>query len=554
MPADPMKLSMAVRDFQAAHQSASIQEVLARLRGRSNDLLSYEDVARMLRLKGSSDAGTRSIPIQSIVGSVGRYTEFTRTFLPRNLGDQERWSRVKTAFMSEGGLPPIEVYKVGEAYFVLDGNHRVSIARQEGMQYIDAHVIEVRTDVPLTPNMKPDDLIIKAEYAEFLETTGIMGRRPNVDLSVTVPGQYQKLLEQIYACEYLCRQEGGAEECFERGIEEWYDEAYIPLAEAIRDRGLLRWFPGRTVTDLYAWITENRRALAEQSGWEIQSDAAAADLILERSVQQKAGSWRKARTVSRYTDRLFADILVPLSGDLGDWDPLDQAIQVAAYENSVLHGLHVVGSQDEVESPATQALQEEFARRCAEQGVKGGLLIESGAIPAKIRARAPMVDLLVLKLMNPPRAGLAALQSPFRAVIANSPRPVLALPGKPTPFKRAVLAYDGSPLAREALFVAAYLAEMWKTELIVFTAAAGNQGRADTQEHVRRYLEIHEVEAEYVVCERDPAATLRKTIQEAEADLLLIGSYGGPAIREIVEGSLLDQMLRETSIPIFICR
>ena len=554
MPADPIKLSLAVRDFQAAHHSAAIQGVMARLRGRSNDLLSYEEVARMLRLRGSSDAGTHPIPVRSIVGSVSRYTDFTRTFLPRHAEDQERWSRVKTAFMAGDGLPPIEVYRVGEAYFVLDGNHRVSIARQEGMEFIDAHVIDVRTDVPLTPDMKPDDLIIKAEYAEFLEQTGIMGLRPNVDLSVTVPGQYRKLLEQIYGCEYVCEQEAPGERSFERGIQQWYDGAYTPLVEAIRDRGLLRSFPGRTLTDLYVWITENRKALAEQYGWEIQSDAAAADLILKRGARQKAGAWRKARTVARYSDRLFADILVPLTGDPRDWDPLDQAIQIAACEGSVLHGLHVAPSPEDCTSAGTQALQEEFARRCEENGVKGRLVVETGSITERVRERLAIADLVVLKLINPPPPGLAGFQSPFRAVIANSPRPVLALPAKPTRFQRAVLAYDGSPLSREALFVAAYLAEMWKTELLVFTCLDGGPAGPDPHDYVRRYLDIHEVAATYVVSDRGPAASLKRAIRELEADLLLLGSYNGPAIREIVAGSFLDRALREVRVPIFICR
>ena len=106
---------------------------------------------------------------------MGRYTDFTRTFLPRRPEDKERWARVKAAMEDPvgKGVPPIEVYKVGDTYFVLDGNHRVSIARQEGTKSIEAHVIEVKTDIPVTPDLQPDDLIIKAEYADFLEKTEI---------------------------------------------------------------------------------------------------------------------------------------------------------------------------------------------------------------------------------------------------------------------------------------------------------------------------------------------------------------------------------------------
>src|ERR1051326_6793902 len=138
----------AIQDFQSARQRAGMEEVLARVSGKSNELLSYEEVAKKLKLRARSDAGVKSIPVDAIVGSVGRYTDFTRTFLPRSNKDQERWARVKAAFMDPNQtLPPIEVYKVGEVYFVQDGNHRVSIAKQEGFKTIEAHVIEVKTPI-----------------------------------------------------------------------------------------------------------------------------------------------------------------------------------------------------------------------------------------------------------------------------------------------------------------------------------------------------------------------------------------------------------------------
>ncbi len=170
----------ALSDFQLARQQALLQDLVAWLRGKSTQLLSYEEVAQKLRLSSRSERGIQPIPIASIVGSVGRYTDFTRTFLPRRSNDQQRWAGVKAALVnpSGAGLPPIDVYKVGEVYFVLDGNHRVSIARQAGLTHIDARVIEVRSPVPLTPDVQPDDLIIKAEYVEFLEHTRLERAAP----------------------------------------------------------------------------------------------------------------------------------------------------------------------------------------------------------------------------------------------------------------------------------------------------------------------------------------------------------------------------------------
>src|SRR5512144_3086079 len=164
MSSNPYQYRAAVLDFQSARRRASIQDILARLRGKSAQLLSYEEVAEKLKLRVRAERGTKNIPLDSIVGSVGRYTDFTRTFLPLRNEDRDRWARVKAAAEGDMGLPPIEVYQVGEVYFVIDGNHRVSIARQMGSKTIEARVIEVRTNIPLTPDVQADDLIIKAEY------------------------------------------------------------------------------------------------------------------------------------------------------------------------------------------------------------------------------------------------------------------------------------------------------------------------------------------------------------------------------------------------------
>ena len=139
--------------------------------------------------------------------------------------------------------------------------------------------------------------------------------RPNVDLTVTSCCQYEKLMKQISVSQYLLQEEGNGDISLQDAAAHWYDTTYIPLAEAIRDRDLLRWFPDRTITDLYIWISDNLDVLEKELGWEIKSDVAATDLILERSVKSEPGSWRKARTATRYTDHLFMDILVPLSGD-----------------------------------------------------------------------------------------------------------------------------------------------------------------------------------------------------------------------------------------------
>jgi nucleotide-binding universal stress UspA family protein len=400
--------------------------------------------------------------------------------------------------------------------------------------------------------VQPDDLIIKAEYADFLDATRLNELRPNVDLSVTSVDQYEILMSQVYLQKFILVEDQKQNASLEDAAAYWYDNIYIPLAEAIRDRGMLHWFPGRTVTDLYVWISENRNELEKDMGWQIQSDIAATDLILERSVVSEPGSWRKARAVTRYTDHLFMDILVPLSGDEESWDSLEQAILIAQREEAKLHGLHIVDSKEKVESAGALAVQTRFNQLCADAHVSGRLFIEAGEITKKICERATMTDLIVLKIVHPPMGGLASLTSPFRTVIANSSRPILGVPTTASQLKRAVLAYDGSERAKEALFVATYLAEVWKTQLIVFTAI-DSKLTADAQDHVRRYLDIHEVEAEYVIGEQGAMDSLKILTEERDVDLVLMGSHGGSVLQQVFTGSALDYMLRESKIPTFVC-
>ena len=162
----------AAEDFREARRRAAMEGIIARLTGRSVELLSFEDVRRKLKVEGGAGRERRPIPLDAIVGSVGRYNDFSRSFLPKNKSDEERWTGVKTAMKKSTGLPPIEVYQIDQAYFVVDGNHRVSVARRQGAETIEAFVTVCHTKVPLGPDVKPDDLIVKAEYADYYDGIG----------------------------------------------------------------------------------------------------------------------------------------------------------------------------------------------------------------------------------------------------------------------------------------------------------------------------------------------------------------------------------------------
>jgi len=548
----------AVHDFQTAHLRAKLQGVLARVTGRSNELLSYEDIASKLKLQGRSDKGTQTIPVDAIIGSVGRYADFTRTFLPRRAGDENRWAGVKAAALGLVGLPPIEVYKVSEVYFVLDGNHRVSIARQEGWEVIEAHVIEIQTDVPLTPDIQPDELIAQAEYVDFLEQTGLNKSRLQFDLRTTIPGGYQKLLDEVCVCRCQIEEEGHSSCSLQDSAESWYREIYLPFAEAVRERGMMRWFPGRTVTDLYVWMAGHREELENELGWTIRPEAAAEVVIQSRSrrataEESRVGSWRKARLINRYSEHLFRDILVPISHAHARWDALEQAIQIARREDARIHGLHIVRSKAHVDNSKAGNLQDQFNRLCEQNNVQGSLAFEAGEPAQKILERSALTDLIVMKVSYPPSTGIKVLASSIRTLIARSSRPILAIPDRVSNLNHALVAFDGSPKSKEALFVAAYFAEQWKTQLTVFTGLQENSLNESVQDFARNYLEFNEIEADFVSQPYSPE-TLKATAEEISADFLLMGGYSGSILKEMTVGSSVNSLLRESQIPILICR
>ena len=571
--------SSAVQDFRRARRQADLQEITARLTGKSAELLPYEDVRRKLKAEVATRRGLEDIPLDAIVGSVGRYADFTRSFLPRQDSDEERWARVKVKVTDLGGLPPIEVYQIGEVYFVSDGNHRVSVARQVGATHIQAYVTEVRTKVPLSPDTQPDDLIVKAEYADFLEHTHLDELRSETDLSMTAPGQYKILQEHIEVHRYFMGLEQKREIPYEEAVGHWYDEVYWPVVQVIRQRGILRDFPERTETDLYLWVSEHRAALGQELGWEIGTDEAAADLAAQFSprpqrvvarVSEKLldavtpdelqagpppGQWRREQLAARRDDRLFADILVPVSGEEIGWHALEQALVVARREGAQLHGLHVVPSEVQRDSEETQAVQAEFNRRCEAAGIPGELVLAVGEVPREICERARWTDLVIVNLAYPPAPQpLARLSSGFRTLIRRCARPVLAVPETSSRLSRALLAYDGSPKADEALFVATYLSGKWNIPLVVVTVIETGRTTSDALARAQRYLKTHGVQATFAKESGPVAEAILRTAEEHESDLIIMGGYGLGPVLEVVVGSAVDQVLRESRQPMLICR
>ncbi len=148
----------AVIEFQDALSTKFWDTLRLRLRGKPTQLLDFEQVRNQLRLREQHPVGVQEVPLNHIIGSVGRSSEFTRSFLPKREEMRDRWSRVFQLATTVAGLEPVELYKICEAYFVIDGNHRVSVAYRLHARAIEARVIEWESPVCLSPDTSPADL------------------------------------------------------------------------------------------------------------------------------------------------------------------------------------------------------------------------------------------------------------------------------------------------------------------------------------------------------------------------------------------------------------
>ncbi len=268
-------------DFGRARSKARWRQLAARVLRRSNGLLAFDEIRQRLRAQGQHFGGFRTVPIDQIVGSVGRYRDFDRAFLPRHALMRHRWQRIDRAYYEEAALPAIELYQVGETYFVKDGNHRVSVAREQGQQFIDAWVVELHVPVPVASVQEIETWVRRQDQLEFAARTGL------ATIELTLCGQYEKLLEHIQGHQWFLGGERGSAIAWQEATSSWYEHVYQPVVEVVRECGVLTEFPGRTEADLYLWLSEHQ--------WFLRERGAEAPLceVAERFVSAFSPRWRR---------------------------------------------------------------------------------------------------------------------------------------------------------------------------------------------------------------------------------------------------------------------
>ena len=251
-------LSQVANDeFTKAKARARLQGLMKTLSWKNNDLLSWYEVTSIIKPKSETYIGMQTIPVNRIIGSEGRYRDFSAAFLPKREMLRHRWVSVDEALHSDVILPPISVYSLGGWYFVRDGNHRVSVAKTMGQEFIDAEVVELDSKIPLEPGMSMRELrrrVVQYEREMFIEQYGYLPI-PMGDIVFTTPGAYPELVNHILVHKYFINQSIDDKEIpIEEAAKSWYENVYSPIVKVVREEHLLSSFPGNTEGDMYMWL------------------------------------------------------------------------------------------------------------------------------------------------------------------------------------------------------------------------------------------------------------------------------------------------------------
>lgn len=256
-------------DFDKAYNKGLFSRIFAGLRGEADSLLSFNFVMRYVKVENEFYKGIQFVKIDDIIGSEGRYNDFNKEFLPKRKILRQRWERVDVAHYKDIILPPIQVYQLGKAYFVRDGNHRVSVARRKGQEFIDAEVVMIKSDILITPDMSKNNLIrivVEHEKKKFLEHTHIDNFRDVSMINFSYSGRFSELVSHITGHQYFMGIEQERDVQFEEAMLSWYDTLFLPIITEIEKEKIKKRFPGRTNADLYVWIIRHWDQLKEKYG------------------------------------------------------------------------------------------------------------------------------------------------------------------------------------------------------------------------------------------------------------------------------------------------
>jgi hypothetical protein len=265
--------SDAQNDFSRARRQHALARLAARLRLEPGDvdlILPFEEVVEALGRVSERSVGLETIPLDSIVGTVGRTREFDRSFRPTSNRTRPRWERIANAQRRGEDMPPISVYRIGDMHFVRDGHHRVSVARAQGRDAIDAYVTEVETRVPIDRALRTGDLPLKSHERLFRERVPLSSADFD-EVRPTDPWQYGSLAEGVEAWGFRLAQQ--RHEFIDRRevAQLWLEEEFRPVVAMLREADLIG---AGTAADAYMRVASERYRLMRTHDWN--------DAVIER--------------------------------------------------------------------------------------------------------------------------------------------------------------------------------------------------------------------------------------------------------------------------------
>jgi hypothetical protein len=256
----------AQHDFLRAHRRAALSRLAARLRGEPDDvgvILPYEEVIQALGFVSEHPVGMQVVPLELIVGTVDRGRDFDRRFRPTSRRVRSRWEQIAAAMRRGEPMPPVDLVRVGEIYFVRDGHHRVSVARALSRTDIDARVTEVVTRVGADRRITVADLPTKSHERVFFERVPLP-EEARAEIRLSDPWDYAVLAEAVEAWGFRAIQD--RDELLDRRetAQLWLETEYRPVVEMLREAQLIR---GRFDAEAYLSIAEERYRLLRTHSW-----------------------------------------------------------------------------------------------------------------------------------------------------------------------------------------------------------------------------------------------------------------------------------------------
>lgn len=227
-----------------------------------SDAKSFDENQHIEEAYDSKERGIKSVPLDQIIGSVGRYHDFDSQFRPKQHMPSARMQSIKTAMKNGKILPPVKLYQIKDEYYVLDGNHRVAMAKELKWDSIQAKIVEFISSKDTIRD------ILYNEKSEFLERTGLLA-----NLELTEIGQYRRMMDQILRHKAFMEEEQWTSVTLKDASSDWYKSIYLPLVGIIKKAKLIEAFKNRTMADMYMYVSTHQwgQRLDREYGKEIDN-------------------------------------------------------------------------------------------------------------------------------------------------------------------------------------------------------------------------------------------------------------------------------------------